>query len=350
MHHDDSRCKVDQSLCPLAGGRADYRDEVRELALVIGVRRVWRAVRWRVRRVWRPVRRVWRRVWRAVRRRVRWRAVRWWVFRAGIAVQQRVRRVWRAVRRREHQANELVLVITMGRVGSSATYRALKRAGFEALHIHQIGLKSLVKRSLKPEVARHVEDGHRARALLDAEPDRPVRVITLVRDPIEQNISAGFSRFCRLGKLDELCRYVTDPAVMNSVWEKTPLAYPLAWMDLELRDVLGIDFYQVDVARAGYGQMEAGRVNALLLRSTLPDEVKSTLLSQFMGREVMMGRTGVDRNKQGDLQNLYRAFELTSPMTVVDLSEVAESRFMQHFFAVDKDEYILKWKTRLNLA
>ncbi|MEY3166741.1 MAG: hypothetical protein RLZZ343_544, partial [Actinomycetota bacterium] len=26
------------------------------------------------------------------------------------------------------------------------------------------------------------------------------------------------------------------------------------------------------------------------------------------------------------------------------------SRFMQHFFAVNKDEYILKWKTRLNLA
>ncbi|MBJ7509137.1 MAG: hypothetical protein JHD37_07850, partial [Ilumatobacteraceae bacterium] len=47
------------------------------------VRRLWRAVRWRVRRLWRPV----RRVWRAVRWRVRrvWRAVRW-----------RVRRVWRA--------------------------------------------------------------------------------------------------------------------------------------------------------------------------------------------------------------------------------------------------------------
>ena len=332
MHHDDSLRKVDQSLCPNRGGRADYRDDVRELLLVIGVRRVWRAVRWRVRRVW-----------RAVRRPVRWRAVRWWLFRAGIAVQQRVRR-------RERQASELVLVITMGRVGSSATYRALEKAGFEALHIHQIGLKSLVKRSLKPEVARHVEDGHRARALLDAEPDRPVRVITLVRDPIEQNISAGFSRFCRLGNLDELRRYVTDPAVLNSIWEKTPLAYSLAWMDLELRDALGIDFYQVDVASAGYGQMEAGRVNALVLRSTLPDEVKSTLLSQFMGREVMMGRTGVDRNKEGDLKNLYRAFELTSPLTVADLSEVAESRFMQHFFAVDKDDYILKWKTRLNLA
>ncbi len=336
---------------------------MRELVLVIGVRRVWRAVRWRVRRVWRAVRwrvrRVWRavrwravrRVWRAVRwRAVRWRAVRWWVFRAGIAVQQRVRRAWRAVRRRERQANELVLVITMGRVGSSATYRALERAGFEALHIHQIDLKSLAKRSQKLKVARHVMDGHRARALLDAEPDRPVKVITLVRDPIEQNISAGFSRFRRLGKLDELRGYVTDSAVMNSIWKKTPLAYPLAWFDLELREALGIDFYQVDVANAGYGQMEVGRVNALLLRSTLPDEVKSTLLSQFMGREVIMGRTGVDRNKPGDLQNLYRAFELTSPLTVADLSEVAESRFMQHFFDVDKDEYILKWKTRLNLT
>ena len=313
---------------------------------VPGVRRVWRAVRWRVRRVWRPVRWRVRRVWRAVR----WRPVRWWVFRVGLAARWRVRRVWRVVRRREHQSNELVLVITMGRVGSSATYRALKNAGFEALHIHQIDLKSLLKRSQKLKVARHIKDGHRARALLDAEPDRPVKVITLIRDPIEQNISAGFSRFRRLGKLEELQRYVTDPAVMNPIWEKTPLTYPLSWMDLELRNALGIDFYQVDVASAGYGQMEVGRVSALLLHSTLPDQVKSTLLSQFIGREVIMGRTGVDRNKQGDLQSLYRAFELTSPLTVADLSEVAESRFMQHFFAVDKDDYILKWKTRLNLA
>ena len=52
------------------------------------VRRVWRAVRWRVRRVWRAVRWRVRRVWRAVRWRVRrvWRAV---------------RRVWRQIRLRK---------------------------------------------------------------------------------------------------------------------------------------------------------------------------------------------------------------------------------------------------------
>ena len=144
----------------------------------------------------------------------------------------------------------------MGRVGSSATYRALERAGFEALHIHQIGLKSLVKRSLKPEVARHIKDGHRARALLDAEPDRPVKVITLIRDPIEQNISAGFSRFRRLGKLEELRRYVTDPAVTDRIWQKLDMSLSFHCFDVEFHDALGIDKHQVDVASAGYGQME----------------------------------------------------------------------------------------------
>ena len=199
-------------------------------------------------------------------------------------------------------------------------------------------------------MARHVEDGYRACALLEAEPDRPVKVITLVRDPIERNISAGFARFRRQGELDELHRYVTDPAVTDRIWERLDMSLPFHWFDLEIRDALGIDMYQVDVASAGYAQIEVGRVNALTLHSTLPDEVKSTLLSRFMGRGVTVGHKGVDRNKQGDLQNLYRAFELTSPLTVADLSEVAESRFMQHFFAVDKDEYVAKWKTRLNLA
>ena len=199
-------------------------------------------------------------------------------------------------------------------------------------------------------MARHVEDGYRARALLEAEPDRPVKVITLVRDPIERNISAGFARFRRQGELDELHRYVTDPAVTDRIWERLDMSLPFHWFDLEIRDALGIDMYQVDVASAGYAQIEVGRVNALTIHSTLPDEVKSTLLSRFMGRGVTVGHKGVDRSKLGDQQNLYRAFELTSPLTAADISEAAESRFVQHFFGADKDEYILKWKTHLNLV
>ena len=244
---------------------------------------------------------------------------------------------------------ELVLVHTMGRVGSSAIYSSLKRAEFEALHIHHIHPDSLAAQS-RGSMARHIKDGYQARALLEAEPDRPVKIITLVRDPIERNISAGFARFRRKSELDELSRFVTDPVVTDEIWKRLDMSLPFHWLDVEFRDALGIDLYQVDVACAGYAQMEVGRVNALILHSTLPDEVKSMRLSDFMGRDCAVGRTGKDVNQEGDLQNLYRAFELTSPLTIADLSEAADSRFMQHFFAVDKDEYILKWKTRLNLA
>ena len=67
------------------------------------VRRVWRAVRWRVRRVWRPVRRRVRRVWRAVRWRVRrvWRGVRQRVRRVWRGARRRVLRVWRQIRQRK---------------------------------------------------------------------------------------------------------------------------------------------------------------------------------------------------------------------------------------------------------
>ena len=63
------------------------------------VRRVWRALRWRVRRVWRALRWRVRRVWRALRWRVRrvWRGVR----RVWRGLHRRVRRVWGQIRLRK---------------------------------------------------------------------------------------------------------------------------------------------------------------------------------------------------------------------------------------------------------
>lgn len=88
---------------------------------------------------------------------------------------------------------------------------------------------------------------------MDVEPDPLVKVITLVRDPIERNISAGFARFRRQGELEELRRHVTDPAGTDQIWQKLDMSLPFHWFDLEFHDALGIDTYQVDVASAGYG-------------------------------------------------------------------------------------------------
>ena len=145
-------------------------------------------------------------------------------------------------------------------------------------------------------MARHVEDDYRARTLLDAEPDRPVKVMTLVRDPIERNISVGFARSRRQGGLEELRRYVTDPAVTDRIWQKLDMSLSFHWFDVEFHDALGIDTYQVDVASAGYGQMEVGRVNGLTFQSTSPHEVKSkksnsTLLCVWSACANGIGRT-----------------------------------------------------------
>ena len=250
--------------------------------------------------------------------------------------------------------DDLTLVLTMGRVGSSAVYHAVKIGGPDVLHIHHIKAGSLLKRSplnlTKAAPSRNVFDGYRARALLEVAPVRPVKIVTLVRDPIERNISASFIRFCKRGNLEQLNDLVTDPVTTDPIWARKDLSLPYRYFDDEFRDELGIDLYQTDVATRGHGQVEVGRFNTLAMHSVLPDDVKSEVLSTFLGRDVTVGRTGRKTSEGGELQELYKRFESTCPLTEADIRKAAESRFVQHFFAVDTNEYVAKWKTRLNLT
>lgn len=242
-----------------------------------------------------------------------------------------------------------VLVLTMGRVGSTAAFRAVEGLdGVDPLHIHHLHPRTLA--SLAPrgrrKAARHVQDGYRARELIEGS-DEPVKVITLVRDVVERNLSVGFARLRRIGPPEELAQLVADPRVRDEVWGSVDVDLPDSWFDVEIRDTLGIDVFARRFPPVGHQRFTEGRYDLLVMRSDLPDVAKSGAVSEFLGLAVAVRQSNSRTREGGQLEQVYDRFRRSAPLTDADLRKAAESPLMQHFFAVDPEDYVSGWRRRL---
>ncbi|MCK0116292.1 MULTISPECIES: putative capsular polysaccharide synthesis family protein [Isoptericola] len=245
----------------------------------------------------------------------------------------------------------IVLVLTMGRVGSSATHRALAElSDAKAFHIHHIARDSLnALRRPDGQSARHVQDGLMVREILEAEPDRPVKIISLVRDVVARNLSVGFARLRRLGDgPDELRALCRDSSLTSRIWRNVDFRAPLSWFDHEIGSQFGIDVFQGEFD--GSATFTHGRSELIVLRSDLDNASKSNALTSFLGSRVEVGQMSTATQDGGELRSVYDEFARTVPWSGRDLREMAESRVMQHFFSVTADAYVEEWAHKLGIS
>lgn len=249
-------------------------------------------------------------------------------------------------------AEPLTLVHTMGRVGSTSVFRALESSGIEALHIHHLDPRALHERIPTGGIAaaaRHIRDGFRA--LEAMQEDRPVQVLTLVREPIGRNISVAFTRFRREGEPHELPVLLGDQDLLSRIWRGKNYRMPYWWFDSEFRDALGVDPYAREFGETlratGSASCSQGRVRALVLHSDLPNEKKSTVVSQFLDTEIAVGYNVSATRPGGRLYEIYEDFIAASPVTRSELEEAASSLYFRHFFGRPREAYVEEWAARL---
>ena len=236
---------------------------------------------------------------------------------------------------------DIVLVFTMGRVGSSAVYEALSDAAPHVFHVHHMNPRSLARWESRPEeAARNMRDALVARRLLDSTDGR-VQVVTLVRDAIDRNMSAAFASFRRQAPRSAWDDRMADAVAMRAFWDGFSWPVPLEWFDNQMREGLGIDAYAFDAPTSGHCTFVSGRFDVLVMRSELPNSEKSEVLSSALGRSVEVGVVNAHNRARGDVQ--YDRFRATAPLTREYVATVARSRYMQHFFDISEDEYVSRW-------
>jgi len=263
-------------------------------------------------------------------------------------------RAARHLRSRRSRGLGLLLIHTMGKVGSTTVSASLKALGIrrtmtmyqphfltdegrafaERLATEGVGgWPRLVKkeragflrnRQLYGEIQRMKAAGER------------VRVITMVRDPIATNVSGLFHNHvwwpaelkanCAqspAGCLAALQRYFLD---------HYPHDVPDTWFDMEVRPLYGIDVYAQPFDRErGYAIYRSDFADVLLLKLEKLNDAAPDAFRDFMGLDdfaLVESNTAEDKS----YADLYKAFRRELALPEAYLDRVYASRFARHFY------------------
>ena len=262
-----------------------------------------------------------------------------------------------------------ILVYQMGKVGSSSIRNSLFRCRDPRTRLVLMSHEFLPKRhrnldqiDVEPQhrddVRREIEYdayvyrqfslrqrlGWRLRERMYAEriyqayvrPGRPLHVITLVREPIANNISMFF-QLRNQYMYDARARAAWDIDEHIAVFLKEYMhSRPLTWFDVEFRPMLDVDVYQHPFPyEQGYTTISDGQVNVLILRCELNDEAKARAIAEFLElKDFDIVRSNVTGTKS--YGEHYTKFKRRIRVPEALLDAMYQSKFAKHFYSQEE--------------
>ncbi len=160
------------------------------------------------------------------------------------------------VRRAFEGSDQIVLTYTYGKVGSTTTHKAIRNLpGYQSFQNHFIseeGVAEALQLHRGDHDPVHVLQGEAIRHEMEARPDRLIKVITLVRDPVARALSNLFQHPAILRGNGDI-RDSPMETIMATAEEQIlySLDYTEQWFDRELSALLGLDFFSRDYDRQG---------------------------------------------------------------------------------------------------
>jgi Putative capsular polysaccharide synthesis protein len=256
--------------------------------------------------------------------------------------QRRLDREISRVRQTFEGTDNIVLTHTYGKVGSTAIHKAVSKlpgyASFQTHFISEQGIADALQLHQEEHDPIHMLQGEALRLEMEAQPDRLIRVVTLVRDPVARAISDLFENPATPGSNGDLRELPLDSLVTQAA-EKVvvSLAYTEQWFDRELSGVLGFDFFTrgfdkhsgFEIHREGRFELLAGKLEQL-------SDHGAGYLGRFLGlgRDFPIPRSRA-RSATGEA-DLYAQVRRSLKLPASLLDEVYSSRVCRHFYTPEE--------------
>lgn len=255
-----------------------------------------------------------------------------------------------------------LIVYQMGKVGSETVERSLGSVslGRPLIRVHSlveenmyldlkasnVSPREYFKRSrnlfigkyLAREIAR---DRHRGKW----------QVITMVRDPVAQNISAFF-QIADLLIPDFSERAATGRVSVDELLEVFLRNFPpdgiyINWFDQEMKPTFGVDVFASPSSKeAGYTIYRENNVELLLLRLEDVDRCAAAAFDDFLG----LKNFRVERRNEAEQKTysaLYKAFQQQAVFPRHYVDGVYGSKYARHFYT---DQEICRFRNRLKVG
>lgn len=241
-----------------------------------------------------------------------------------------------------------IIIYQMGKVGSTTVLTSLEalKLGRLLFHIHYLSsemLSFLIARNRS--IGRKAQPPHIWRGLYinrrlkqEGEP-KLWDVITPVREPVARNVSAFFEDlplFVPEDSNDVTANKVELDKLTEMFLETYKHEIPLEWLDIEMKQVFGIDVYSHTFPRErGYDIFELNGVRILLLRlENLPGSAKA-MMHEFLGIEdfqVLNARVGTS----AEYKNSYKSFISQVHLPPSYLDKMYQSKYARHFYSEEE--------------
>jgi hypothetical protein len=229
----------------------------------------------------------------------------------------------------------------MAKSGTSAIAAALRRAGVAPVYqVHDLDPDHLLKEERQYEWSGRpwrIWDAHALRRSMPS-PSRPWRVVSLVRDPIAQSVSAFFQPGQRKGYLTAGATVEQLRAEFGDRLERLQLN----WFETHIEPAFGIDVFaeHFDLDR-GYQMIETPSVHLMLMRFEGLGSAPAALAELLRRDEpVFLPRANVSADKP--YGGLYDSFVAALRPSGETIERVYASRLVRHFYT---DEEISRFRT-----
>jgi hypothetical protein len=264
--------------------------------------------------------------------------------------QRRLKEELSRVRQAFAGCDKIVLTHTYGKVGSTAIHKAIhKLPGYGSFQTHFIsatGVADALSLHREEQDPIHMLQGEALRLAMEAQPERAIRVITLVRDPVARAVSDIFENPEMLGAGGDLRELPVEKLISLAEEQvRGSLAYTEQWFDRELSALLGFDFFSRGFDRTGgFEILREGRFMLLAGKLERLSTDSAGWLGRFLdlGRDLPVPQTRA-RSATGEAA-LYDRVRRGLKLPAGLLDEVYSSRVCRHFYTPGElEEFRMRW-------
>jgi len=252
--------------------------------------------------------------------------------------------LWRHIRRerrRIREADNPVVIYSHPKTASRAIEAAIaSTTGLEPFHAHVLQERHFLKgdfRGALPNDRGITPDGQPAQWAIRREiieKDRPMKLVSLVRDPVAVCVSWFFFGLQRW----LACEQKPNPAkldydnLVDHLHNRFPHDGMLNWFDDEWNLTTRINIYNESFDKTrGWEVYKHGNMKAIVLSAHLEDETKTEALSKFFDQRITEVPRINEAKTQGTVE-VYRDLKKSINTNRILVDHLLDSRFTNHFF------------------
>ncbi len=255
-----------------------------------------------------------------------------------------------------NQTEPLILIYQMGKVGSTSVYQSIKNClGDDRLfHIHFLSddIKNHIKthkQNGQKNIPFHLKLGKYLRNELKNHPEKQVKIVSLVREPIAWFISVLFEPpyFEKeiLNVDNSIDSTLANNYIIKRLQDKNSFHYLSNWFDREIKQVFNIDVFEEPFTKElGYKFYRNKNVELLVIRLEDLDRIGASSIATFLdlSNEFKLEKDNVRMDKKDAKVYLNLIESLTIDKGLC--KDFYTIPFANHFYTSEQiNMFIKKW-------